>query len=474
MAVAQGAGLVRLDCPACKGNFYYIDGSMAGQCPYCQTPLLALTRDRLLRFVIPQVAPRPECAPDAQLVLLPFWRLAALIFGWDFGSMIEMVESPRVNSTNAYDGGGEQFGGTMRRDSGPKKAFRGTVVDRALPDPATEAFGVRSLGLRAAVHPKEPMTAAHEQGATVVPSTLEVGAVRERLYGAAMRLGRRKDEMSRLDCQRADIVGEALSILYYPFWARRTEDGLELWDGVNGDPEPLCDLAPRPEAGASTMFDEMSVIEGLCGQCGEPLPAGNRAVIWPCTKCHTFWVATRDGLDRFEASYARPLISAEDKPLSWLPFWQVQAEVDCLGRTARQSVDVRNVLGVHCPRGDVPGAPPEAPLCYFVPAYGSMRAPRLDYAARDMTRHQPLLAPSDYAKGETYNCFFGPDDASRLGYVVMLGLLPGASSQRASAMRVRTGAVALWYVPFTDQGRELRNLLTGQSYDRTAFRGVGH
>ena len=61
MAVGQGTRLVRLQCPACSGNFYYIDGLMGGQCPYCDTALLALTRHRVLRFVI-----RPTCPSCSQ------------------------------------------------------------------------------------------------------------------------------------------------------------------------------------------------------------------------------------------------------------------------------------------------------------------------------------------------------------------------------------------------------------------------
>lgn len=72
MAVGKETVLVRLACPACHRNFYYIDGMMAGQCPFCETPLVALTRNRLWRYVIP---PRPEIRPDhhgAELRLVPF------------------------------------------------------------------------------------------------------------------------------------------------------------------------------------------------------------------------------------------------------------------------------------------------------------------------------------------------------------------------------------------------------------------
>ncbi|MCK5801020.1 MAG: hypothetical protein KAI47_27720, partial [Deltaproteobacteria bacterium] len=77
LAVGADTRLVRLDCPSCKGNFYYLDGRMSGHCPYCSAPLLALTHHRLLRYTIRPHATRPEEASEAKLYLAPSWFLSA-------------------------------------------------------------------------------------------------------------------------------------------------------------------------------------------------------------------------------------------------------------------------------------------------------------------------------------------------------------------------------------------------------------
>lgn len=474
--LAVGEGLVRLDCPSCKGNFYYIDGSMAGRCPYCEAPLIALTRHRLLRFLVRPTAPAPAGAEGAQLVLLPFWRLTGLVYGFDFGSKVELVREPSHSEQNVRDGSGEPGIAVTKRDSGPLKSFRGRVVDRTTPDPATEAFGVRSLRLRVAVHPKEPFEAGDEGHGLVVPATLEVEAAREALMTGALSLGYAEDGMTTLDCQRADLVADSLSLLYYPFWVSRDEAGaLLVWDAVSGEPEPLGKPGPRPEiAGGTALFDELKVVEARCGSCGEPLAAGSRAAVYPCLACQTFWVAEREGLRPFEARFARPQLSADGAPLLWLPFWRVETGVEHCGQLATMAGDVRSVLGVLGPPGTAPSAPPDSPLCYFVPAYGAHRAPRLDFAARDMTRLQPVFEAGRYEAGETFGCYLGPDDAERLGYVVLLQVIQGNVSRRAASLRIRPRKVTLWYAPFADAGRELKSLLTGLCYDRSAFRGVGH
>ncbi|PIE19878.1 MAG: hypothetical protein CSA65_00700 [Proteobacteria bacterium] len=73
-----------------------------------------------------------------------------------------------------------------------------------------------------------------------------------------------------------------------------------------------------------------------------------------------------------------------------------------------------------------------------------------------------------------FSCYFGPEDALKLAYVVWLQVIPGTVPKRLASLRVETSVVELWYVPFADRGREVTNLLTGMRYDRTVFRGVGH
>jgi hypothetical protein len=328
--------------------------------------------------------------------------------------------------------------------------------------------------MRPAVFAMEPMKAEHERLARILPSTLDVAAARETLFEATMDLGRAVDGLTKLQCQRADVVADSLSLLYYPFWLKRSGPAAEAWDGVTGNPEPVSTPEAMPERVETAVFDDVKVVEARCKSCLEPLPPGNRAVVFPCHSCGTFWVAEREDLTPFHASYAQPLLPAPDGRLIWLPFWRVEAEVEYRGRTARAAADVRTVLGVLGSRSEGPTSPPDSPLAYYAPAYGAMRAPKLDSTARDMTRLQPLLEPGRFARGQALNCFFGPEDAERLAYVVVLQVMPGSTPGLVSSLRVRPVRVDLWYVPFADEGREVRNLLTGLRYDRDSLRGVGH
>lgn len=487
MAIGEGTRLVRLDCPVCSGNFYYIDGLMGGQCPFCQSALLALTRDRVLRFVIPPEIHAPTS--DASLVLVPFWQLTGVIFGWDVGSNIKIDHHQVSGQQDPND----PMSVLHRTDSGPQKVFRGRVIERWIPDPSTLTLGITSLRLRAAVFPMEPFRAEHESLGRMLPATLEIEGARDRLYEIAMSLGYATDGITSVECQRADLLAESLSLLYYPFWVRRrasepdrtaddpgqaserAKEGYEIWDGVSGQPEPLS-RPERSEVGPSTaVFDDLTVIELRCGQCSNVLPPGNHNVVYPCSHCATFWVADKDGLQPFSATYARPWtdLEAGDDPV-WLPFWRVAVALDYCDRRAESVVDARDVLGVMRPPGEAPCAELDDALGYFVPAYGAMQAPKLDAAARDMTRLQPRLERGELSSGELFHCFYDPDDARKLAYVVWMQVLPVSLWRRLASLRIHPGPVHLWYIPFARRSRELVNRVTGARYDRMAFRGLEH
>jgi hypothetical protein len=51
-------------------------------------------------------------------------------------------------------------------------------------------------------------------------------------------------------------------------------------------------------------------------------------------------------------------------------------------------------------------------------------------------------------------------------------LLPGTG--RLRTLRVACKEMRLWYVPFSRQGQEMVNLLTGVIYNSAVFRGLGH
>jgi predicted RNA-binding Zn-ribbon protein involved in translation (DUF1610 family) len=499
LVVDQGQRLVRLACPGCGGNFYYLDGSMSGRCPYCEASLLALSRDRVLRFVIPPASGAPAEVPDASLVLLPFWHMSGLVYGWDVGNQVRVDVDPRGDVVQTGEGY-VPVPTTVRRESGPKKVFRGRVADRTLADPATLAHGVTGLRWRAAIFHMEPFSEEHERLGRVVAPTLAIDDVRERLRDQVFGLGSVPEGMTQLDCQRMDLVSEELALYYYPFWVHRSgDDAPRIWDGVTGDPEhtstPSKDV---PAAGSTTLFDEMRIIELRCESCGGPLLAGNRPTVVSCASCGESWLVASEGLRPFSAfraavqeqvstsgaqgPYREPqpavgpvVLQTEGAELAWLPFWRVPVRVRFVGQEASSVADLAGRLGVSRPQCTAKAAPPGSPLHYYVAAYGAMRAPRLDHAARDMTRFQPLLEPRPASPaGEVFHCFLGPQDARKLAYAAWIQVLPSSVAVRLRSLRVEPGEPSLWYLPFEERKRELVNLVTGLRYERSTFKGLRH
>jgi DNA-directed RNA polymerase subunit RPC12/RpoP len=469
MAVDAGQRLLRLACPRCGGNFYYLDGALCGHCPFCDASLLALTRDRLLRYLVRPAVPAPE--EGARLLQLPFWHVSGLVYGWDIGKKVEIVDPGGEVQQGQSAEDAVAMATPERRDSGPQRVFRGRVAVLSLADPATLAHGVTALGVRGAVFPMEPFSADAETIGEIVPPALLPQQARAHLEGRALDLAH--GGLTHLDLQRADLVAEALSLFYYPYWVLEGAER-KVWDAVSGQPERLSKPAPAPAptSAGSAAFDELRILELSCQKCGHALLPGNNARVLPCPGCGLHWEVAGDGLQYIPAKTARALKSAGPRRL-WLPFWRVEVKLGFDGKQASHVRDLREVLGLHSPPGPLPAADPDSPLAYYVPAFGALRAPRLDVAAREMTRLQPLLDEEPRGAGEVYNCFLSAEDARRLGYATLLQFLPPVA-RRLRSLRVSPGEIALWYVPFADEGRELENLITGHRYDRAIFRGVRH
>jgi DNA-directed RNA polymerase subunit RPC12/RpoP len=474
LAVDRGQRLIRLSCPACSGNFYSLDGSLTGRCPFCGASLLALARDRVLQFLFRPSPLVPEETEGSTLVFLPFWHLSGLVFAWDMGTQIT-IEQDIVSESAGPDGAQVRVPSGIRRESGPQKAFRGRVIDMAMPDPATQAFGVGSLRWRSAIFPMEPVVEAHESLGRIIRPTLDVATVRTALTDRAMSLDNASEDLNRLDCQRQDLLTEEMALFYYPFWARRDPDGnLRVWDGITGDLEVHGPGTAPPMAGPATVFDDLTVIELRCQSCGDELVPGNRAAVVPCQSCSTFYRVTRDGLAKFEARHAEPQIEVKTGRPVWLPFYKVPAEVRFRGRRATRVMDIVNQLGVMRGVTKTTTEMPASPLHYYVSAYGSLRAPRVDHAARDMSRLQPMFEAGPGGEGDWYHCFFDVEDAKDMAYATWIQLLPSAVGHQIQSLRITVGEPQLWYVPFESRGRELINLVTGAAYDRSTFRGVSH
>ena len=136
--------------------------------------------------------PPPE-AQGAELILLPFWHLSGLIYGFDVGNRVEIEQAEPVSANPEYSPG------VIRTETGRTKTFRGRIVDLSIPDPAALAHGVTSLRLRAAIHALEPLGDEDQLPGRLVPATADLTAIREQLRTRAFGFSGPTDGMNRLD-----------------------------------------------------------------------------------------------------------------------------------------------------------------------------------------------------------------------------------------------------------------------------------
>ncbi len=287
LAVEQGTTLVRLDCPNCGGNFFYIDGALTSKCPYCDSAVLVLCQQRLLRYLILPRAKGPDVSADAYLMLLPFWNLRGLLYCWQVGSRSSYEESPHPSSTNDMDGyysGDDSVpSGSIKVTTGPRKVFGGRVVNLSLPDPATLFYGIGSLRLRASLNPLEPFSQHHESLGEIPPLRLDHVQAKEQLLDLAIKYTASVERLTQIDLQRIDMVADELSLIYYPFWIEKTQNQTKaVWDGVSGEPEPLQPPHEGSMPSVPVLFDHLKVIQLTCGRCSQELAPGNHATVLPC------------------------------------------------------------------------------------------------------------------------------------------------------------------------------------------------
>ncbi|MCB9556985.1 MAG: hypothetical protein H6707_12835 [Deltaproteobacteria bacterium] len=457
--------LVRLSCPNCGGNFCSLDGALCGHCPYCETPVLGLTRDNVIQLIAPAKASAPE--PTAKLVFLPFWRMTGLVYGWTIGAKLEV---PIDAGTGMSSGEATALPSALISN---EEAPSGRVFDISLADPATLAHGVTSLRFRAQLQTFEPYDASvHHSSAEVVAPARSIAEAKDDLTQQALNLGHSANNLARIDCQRADVVSATLMQLLYPFWIC----GDQIYDAVNGHREQTVELSAPPPSLASQLFDDLRIIELRCPGCQQALAVESRPAVLICDSCGRAWQVGEEGLEPITVRYAKPQLASEAATIQ-LPFWRVQCSVSFSGQTADKSIDLYQRLGaLRPPHTEVS----DGPLHYYTPAFGALRAPRLDPAARALTLRQivphPLAGlPQHSTQRQRFQCFFGASDAARMGYAIWLSILPTAAWRRARTLRVQTSAPQLWYLPFCGDGnRELRCLLTGQQFDRQVFRGLAH
>ncbi len=240
------------------------------QCPYCRVRSYLVARD-VFSYVL------PHRSQGRELFYVPYWRLRGVLHAClDRGVEHRLLDA----------------------------SLRG-IDARELPT---------SLGLRAQT--MRLRFATRELGGRFLPPALSAAEARRAFADRCAR------ELSG-PALHHELIGEALSLIYAPFYVDGT-----LHDAVLDRPVPgklnddllerLPAVAPPPGA--------IQFIPTLCPHCGRDLDGERDSLVLICRNCESAWRATPDGL----AQVSGGILSGRGDAAIYLPFWRVTAAVSGL------------------------------------------------------------------------------------------------------------------------------------------------
>jgi len=437
---------VRTNCPNCGAAIDFAEQTNALCCDHCRSRLLVTGHGRVLSYFVSaklDAAHATEIARaaqqggpirtgDARLFFLPYHRLTGIDIRWQ---RPERKPPPPPEFTN--DSGNESLAISLilpprEQDDANDVECHDRAIERnflSLEAPGTGLYslGMRPNALRLELYHREALDAG------------EVVAT-EMTADAALEIGLKLADRFDVACRA--VIGEVLSIVYFPFWfveiRRPQKRSLAIVDGVAKSivtPEAPADLAQRFRAASG---DDVSVV-GLrplvCPNCGWDLPIEPDHVIFYCGSCKKAWrIAGDELLEVAHAFAAAPRSSAAKAIADHLPFWSLRATI-----------------------GD------GKPRAYLAPAFRYRQARALVDLTTRLSPLVPALAAVDAAPSHARGAAFDEGDA---GSLALLSAAGGEPCEFTSAARYRGKAVSveearLLWLPYLSDAYSLRDPFRG-------------
>ena len=229
-----------------------------------------------------------------------------------------------------------------------------------------------SLGVRSQALPLKQIT-PQTAGRFLRP------ADRARVLDQAEQRSRRMSTPS--DTGFTEHIGESLSLIYAPFYARNGHLMDAILNRVVGpvadNESGLADLPDcRPEK--QTRF-----MPGICPACGWNLEGANDSSILICRNCSTLWKPGNQDLVKIQFRCAQP----KSKTDVMVPFWRIQARIS--GLPLSSMADLARLANL--PRAILPEWEHQD-LFFWAPAFKVRPRIFLNLASR-VTLGQPALNP---------------------------------------------------------------------------------
>jgi DNA-directed RNA polymerase subunit RPC12/RpoP len=267
-AVTSARLRIEHQCPQCGAPAELQETDRLFTCAYCRVKSFLIPKD-VFRYVLPDKAPQ-----GTDLLFFPYWRFKGMLF-----SCME-------------DGVRHRF----------------LDIDH----PAAEApLFPRSVGLRSQAL-KLRFATADVSGRFILPS-LTMDQVVERL-AARFTHGLQGSVFHQAR------VGEALSLIYSPFYIRQ-----RLYDAVLNRPisdrrDPVFDpdtLATGPAQ------EHIRFLAAICPHCGADMEGARESLVLACTNCDSLWTGSAGRFKRLAFGH----LPFDVPPARCLPFWRVEADV---------------------------------------------------------------------------------------------------------------------------------------------------
>jgi hypothetical protein len=192
----------------------------------------------------------------------------------------------------------------------------------------------------------------------------------------------------------------------------------------------------------------INVLPLLCPNvdCGKTLTCLRYDKLFTCTPCKTAFRIKDRHMHPHPITFAA-LQNAAEKSLLYLPFWKLTVDVETTAAQKEQA-NVVKVLGQI--------------QTLWVTGF-SMRRPDLHGdlgLAMSEKRLQIPMADPPPPGGTVTGISRDPDQAARYGEIFVTAMLDKRADVTGMEIRVKVNNVALWALPFDDQGQVLIDLIT--------------
>ena len=378
----------KFNCPGCGSQLEMSEGTISLQCSFCGLVMRVGTPGRVLKYYY-------ECSLDDfslkfaverhlkekkqslnfkvtkhQLFYLPFYRFR----GMTYSLMSEKIFEEEVDANQTPL---------------PQKTVfhqRCRNFDLTIPAFSEEAFGLDTLGVRPEVVPLNAVTNDNIfKDSVLVDITFSLDEARQQARAMfSFNLGFTSEGK---ECLISEIVGEILSIIYYPVWSysMKRDDG-EYTLFIDGLAKRVINEIPRPfvynSKGENQCKGEvLTPVAHKCPNCGVHLPISESSLVYYCANCRRSYIINKDCYHQIETKSA--IYETAD---GHYPFWRFPfaacKDIKTVGDFAR-------ILTGEIPLTAKPKA--AAQFCLYIPAFKIADLDMLTQYSLRVCRIQPIL-----------------------------------------------------------------------------------